>query len=219
MPRTVTAFGGRAGAMLSRTTSVVTIFTGLILVATVAAIVTLAPYAPHELIPAVALQFLMSFFVAHFAVEGYAEQWDRAGRRIPAGQVAIVALRYMAVSFALLIPLALMTPSREADLTAALTPTLDAVLVLLYALLLVIAPPAILVVAVSASSWGDLASPGHWASRFRGRGGDFFLIYVVFVGALCFVVLAGLPIVALAGLSSAKATMRMRWAISRSFKK
>src|SRR3989304_3241222 len=175
MPRTVSAFGGRAGAMLSRTMSFAAIFTGLVFLGAVAGLAALARYAPNELIPPVVLFFLMSFFVAHFAMEGYSDEWERSGRAIPAGQVSLVALRYMILT-----------------------------LLLVYALIVSIAPPAFLVVSVSASSWGELLSAAHWRSRFGGRGGDFFLIYVVFVGALFCVLLAGLPIVGLGGKKSTK---------------
>lgn len=205
MPQTGTAFGGRAGEMLSRTTSITALFTGLVFLAVVAGVAALAWYAPNALIPPIALQFVMSFFVAHFAMEGYSDEWTRAGRPIPPGQVSIVALRYMTLSLVLLVPLLLAAPSREAGLATVTTPTLAAVLVLVYALLALTAPPALLVVSVSASSWGDLVSARHWASRFGGRAGDFFLIYVVFVGALFCILLAGLPIVVLAGTSSVKA--------------
>src|SRR5207244_12618385 len=60
----------------------------------------------------------------------------------------------------------------------------------------------LLVVAVSAESWSELVSPSHWGSRFRGRWMDFFLIYVIFVGALCCLVLAALPILAFASTKS-----------------
>jgi len=205
MPRTVSAFGGRAGAMLSRTMSFAAIFTGLVFLGAVAGLAALARYAPNELIPPVVLFFLMSFFVAHFAMEGYSDEWERSGRAIPAGQVSLVALRYMILTLVLLVPLALAAPWQKAGLASVTTPTVGAVLLLVYALIVSIAPPAFLVVSVSASSWGELLSAAHWRSRFGGRGGDFFLIYVVFVGALFCVLLAGLPIVGLAGMNSPKA--------------
>jgi len=191
--------------MLSRTTSVAAVFTGLIFVAAVALVAGLADYAPHELIPALVLHFLLSFFVAHFALEGYSDEWEQAGRVIPPGQVTIIALRYMTMSLVLLVPLVLVAPWHRAGVATVMTPTLDAVFLLLYVVLVVTVPPALVVVSVSAASWGDLVSIEHWRSRFDGRGGDFFLIYVVFVGALFCVLIAGLPIVSLAGLSSVRA--------------
>jgi hypothetical protein len=193
--------------MLSRTTSITAVFTGLIFLGAVAGVAALAEYAPHELIPATALHFLISFFVAHFAIEGYSDEWERAGRPIPPGLVSIVALRYMILTLVLLVPLLLVAPWRDAGLATITTPTVAAVLLLVYVLVVLAAPPTLLVVSVSAASWGDLVSAEHWASRFRGRGGDFFLIYVVFVGALFCVLLAGLPIVSLAGMNGARAMM------------
>lgn len=196
--------------MLSRTLSVVAIFTGLVFLAIVAGVAALSKYAPHALVPAIALQFLVSFLLAHFAMEGYSDEWDRAGRPIPPGRASVVALRYMTLSLMLMVPLVLVALGiapgwRDAGLTTTTKLTLDAVLLLVFTLLVLGAPPALLVVSVSAASWGDLFSAEHWRSRFSGRGGDFFLIYVVFVGALFCVLLAGLPIVSLAGINSVKA--------------
>lgn len=201
MPRTVTAFGGHAGAMLARTMSVSAIFTGLAFVAAVGGVAVLAEYAPTELVPAVALHFLMSFFIAHFAMEGYSDEWERAGRPIPPGQVSIVALRYMALSLLLLAPMLFAAPWRQAGQLTPTTVTIGVVLLLVYAVIVLTAPPALLVVSVSAASWSDLVSAEHWRSRFSGRGSDFSLIYVVFVGALFCVLLAGVPIVSLAGMN------------------
>lgn len=205
MVKTAMTFGGRAGEMLSRTNSVTATFTGLVLVAAAAGVSWLAQYSPTALLPAVALQFLFSYCVSLFAMEGYSDQWQRAGRSIPPGRVSIVALRYMVLSLALLFPLLFVAPWSEAGLATMTTPTMDAVLLLSYVLLVIMAPPALLVVSVSAPSWRDLISVDHWRSKFSGRGDDFILIYVIFIGALFSVSLAGVPIIALAGTSSAEA--------------
>lgn len=202
MPRTGTPFGGLAGAMLSRTASVAAIFTGVIFLIAAGALGVIAQKTAQQtgsdLILVVASQFLVSFFLAHFAMEGYSDKWERAGRPIPPTAVGAVALRYMALSIVLLVPLKVVTRSRDAALAMLITPRAGAVLFLIYALVVAASPPALLVVSVSASSWRDLFSPGHWTSRFRARWGDFLLIYVIFIGALICTVLACLPIIGFA---------------------
>jgi len=202
MARTGTPFGGLAGEMLSRTISIGAIFTGLIFLAVVGTLGTVAPRIGSDLVVLAAAQFLVSFFLAHFTVEGYSDQWERAGRPIPPTEVGTVALRYMALAIILLAPLLVAVRSRDAALAMLIAPTGSAIALLVYLLAVAASPPALLVVAVSASSWSDLVSPAHWGSRFRGRWIDFFLIYVIFVGALFCLVLVGLPIVAFAWTKS-----------------
>jgi hypothetical protein len=83
-------------------------------------------------------------------------------------------------------------------LALVMTPQASAIFALIYALIVAASPPMLLVIAVSASSWRDLVSSEHWASRFRARWNDLFLIYVIFVGAIFCVMIAGLPIVVFA---------------------
>ena len=202
MARTGTAFGGLAGEMLSRTTSIGAVFTGAIFFTAVGALATAAPRIGSDLVVLATAQCLISFFLAHFTVEGYSDQWERAGRPIPPTEVGTVALRYMALAIVLLAPLLVAVGSRDAALAMLMAPTGSAIAVLVYLLVIAASPPALLVVAVSATSWSDLVSPAHWRFRFRGRWIDFVLIYVIFVGALFCLVLAGLPVVAFAWTKS-----------------
>ena len=94
MARTGTPFGGVAGEMLSRTTSIAAIFTGVVFLAAVGALGAVARSIDSDAIVVAASQFIVAFFLAHFAVEGYSEKWERSGRRIPPTQVSVVALRY-----------------------------------------------------------------------------------------------------------------------------
>lgn len=206
MARTGTLFGGVAGDMLSRTVSPGSVFTGVLFLLTVAAIAATAQRLESDLLLVAGLQFLVSAFVAHFAVEGYSDQWERAGRPIPPTQVGAVALRYMVLSIVLLAPLLTVARSRDATMALVTTPRAGALLLLVYALFVTASPPALLVGSVSASSSRDLVSLEHWRSRFRARWGDFFLIYVIFIGALVCVALACLPIVAFAATRSIDAT-------------
>ncbi len=205
MAWTGTRFGGGAGEMLSRTVSPGSVFTGVVFLLAVAAIATTGQRLGSEFVSVVVLQFLVSFFLAHFAVEGYSDEWERAGRPIPPTQVGAVALRYMALWIVLLAPILIAARSRDAAMALLATPRAGAVLLMIYAVLVIASPPALLVGSVSVSSFRDLVSLEHWRSRFRGRWGDFFLIYVIFTGALVCVVLACLPIVGFAATRSANA--------------
>ena len=202
MARTGTPFGGLAGEMLSRTISPGAIFTGVIFLVAIGTLGEVAPRIGNDLIVLAAAQFLVSFFLAHFTVEGYSDEWERSGRPIPPTQVGAVALRYIALAIMVLTPLLVVLRSRDTALAMLLSSKASAIAVLVYVLLIMASPPALLVVAVSAESWSDLLSPAHWGSRFRGRWMDFLLIYVIFVGALFCLVLAGLPIVAFAWTKS-----------------
>ncbi len=208
MARTGTPFGGLAGEMLSRTISIGAIFTGVIFLVAVGTLGTLAPRIGNDLVVLAAAQFLVSFFLAHFTVEGYSEEWERSGRPIPPTQVGAVALRYISLAIMVLTPLLVVLRSRDAALAMLLASKASVIAVLVYVLVIMASPPALLVVAVSAESWSDLLSPAHWGSRFRGRWMNFFLIYVIFVGALFCLVLAALPIVAFAWTKSTD-TMEM----------
>ena len=205
MARTGTLFGGVAGEMLSRTVSPGSVFTGVVYLLAVGALGATAARVGSDLLLVGGLLFVVSFFLAHFAVEGYSDQWERAGRPIPPTQVGAVALRYMALSIVLLAPILIVTRSRDAAMALLAAPRAGAVLLMIYAVLVIASPPALLVGSVSVSSFRDLVSLEHWRSRFRGRWGDFFLIYVIFIGALVCVVLACLPIVGFAATRGANA--------------
>lgn len=214
MARTGTLFGGVAGEMLSRTVSFGSVFTGIVFLVAVAALGSTAQRLDSPLLLVVGLQIIVSAFVAHFAVEGYSDQWERAGRSIPPTQVGAVTARYMALSIALLAPLLVVARSRDAAMAFFATPGAGAVLLLIYALVVTVSPPALLVSSVSATSFGDLVSLEHWRSRFRARWGDFFLIYVIFIGALVCMVLACLPIVGFAATRSPDAMSMTSGAIA-----
>jgi hypothetical protein len=205
MARTGTLFGGVAGEMLSRTVSPGSVFTGVLFLLAVGALGATAERVGRDLLLVGGLLFVVSFFLAHFAVEGSTDQWERAGRSIPPTAVGAVALRYLVLSIVVLAPMLFVAQSRAAALALVTTPRAGAILALIYVLAATAAPPALLVGSVSASSFRDLVSLEHWRSRFRSRWGDFFLIYVIFIGALVCVVLACLPIVGFAATRSADA--------------
>ena len=50
-----------------------------------------------------------------------------------------------------------------------------------------------LIVAVGAVRFRDIVDPDHWRTLFRGRGGDLFLIYALYLGALTMTVILVLP--------------------------
>jgi len=68
-------------------------------------------------------------------------------------------------------------------------------LILFYVLVLFVAPPLLLIVAVSARETTQIISPAHWSRCFAGRGNDVFLIYVLYIGALFTAVALSLPAV------------------------
>lgn len=208
MARTGTLFGGVAGDMLSRTVSLGSVFTGVVFLVAMAALGATAQRVDSYLVLALGSQFVISAFLAHFAVEGYSDQWERAGRPIPPTQVGAVALRYMVLSILLLLPVLVLARSPQAALALVATPRAGAVFLLIYAAFVVASPPLLLVSAVSASSARELLALEHWRSRFRARWGDFFLIYVIFIGALICVMIACIPIIGFAATRSSDA-MRM----------
>src|SRR5437667_4860150 len=149
MARTGTPFGGLAGEMLSRTMSPGAIFTGVIFLVAVGALGTMAPRIGNDLVVIVAAQFLASFFLAHFTVEGYSDQWERAGRPIPPAQTGVVALRYMLLTILIVAPLLIILRSRNAALAMLLASKASVIGVIVYLLVIAASPPALLVVAVS----------------------------------------------------------------------
>jgi len=205
MARTGTRFGGLAGEMLSRTISIGSIVTGVMFASCIWLLGLVASKIDNDLVVAAAAQFIVAFFLAHFTVEGYSDEWERAGHAIPAGKVGIVAVRYIALTVLMLAPLFVIFRSREAALTLLLTPKASAVGLVAYLLALVASPPALLVAAVAADSWSDLLSSAQWGSRFRGRWVDFFLIYVVFTGSLIVLIFVAVPAIAFARTKSMEA--------------
>jgi hypothetical protein len=195
MARTGTPFSGLAGAMFSRTVSPGAFFTGFIYLAAIGALAEFAPNIGSQAIAAAAAQLITAFFLAHFAVEGYSDQWERAGRTIPPAEVGAVALRYLLLATLVLMPVFAALEWRETAFPLVLESEWRVMLAVMYVLALMASPPALLVIAVSATSSSEVLSPAHWGSRFHGRWMDFLLIYAIFAGAIFCLVLAGVPLI------------------------
>ena len=166
-------------------------------------------------------QAIFALFLARIALNAVSGEtagtvFSTAGGGWP--EVGAVAARYLTLTVLWLLPVALIGAASsgtdgDAAVAAALMaggepssmlPGLGGVTAALmaYALLSGLTPPVFLIVAVGAGSFGDLFSPDHWRSRFSGRLGDLFMVYVAYTGVLGMCVVCSVPILlGLAGLS------------------
>jgi len=57
---------------------------------------------------------------------------------------------------------------------------------------------------VSANETTDIFSPSHWSRCLANRGADLFLIYVLYIGSMCAVVMMCLPVILVVAMLSVK---------------
>lgn len=190
------SFGGRAGDVVTRALSPAALITGLVAGISVGAVVwicfkaNVAHFAPGL------TSMVFAGFIARAAVERYDRRW-RGARNVPFLDFAPVALQYLLLNVILILPLLMI--GWHPDIVPALVelrgdagPALA--LILFYIALLLLAPPLLLIVSVSARETTQILSPSHWARCFSGRVTDLLLIYVLYIGALFASVVLCLPV-------------------------
>jgi len=200
------SFGGRAGDVVARAVSPAALVTGLVAGFSVAAVVWICFKAGIEQLAPGLSSVVFAGFIARAAVDRRDARW-RGARGVPFADYAPVALQYLLLNVILLLPMLLV--GWHPDLIRALIslreesgPALT--LLLFYVLVLFIAPPLLLIVAVSARETTQIISPAHWSRCFANRGIDVFLIYVLYVGSLFASVALCLPLVVLLATFTAK---------------
>lgn len=200
---TLTEFSGVSGRVLSRSVSVSSLITGIVLGLLLLAgnFVLAMAKAPNASLPFT--QIVTALALARFALNGIYGEWDGtifSGVGGSWAQVAQIAGRYLALTAIWLLPMLFMGMGMQESMVPMSLMASGKVLwfAVLYVLGMTLAPPVFLIVAVSAESFAEIFSPDHWKRVFGGRLADLFAIYVVYVGALGMVVVLSIPLVLLA---------------------
>lgn len=194
------SFGGRSGDVVGRAISPFALITGIALALLVGVSGWGLRKAGLEKLAPVAAAVIVAGFLARAAVDAWDARWS-AGRGVPFADFVPVALRYLTLQAILVVPLAIVGWRPELLVPLIVRgpdqspPVAGILIVALYAACFLLAPPLLLIVSVSASSFGDIVSPSHWGRALGGRGADVFLIYVLFCGSLMVVLLICIPVV------------------------
>jgi hypothetical protein len=212
----VEAYGGVSGRVLREAMSGASLVTGLALILSLGALSYIMNKFNADDAFAVFLHLTIIFVLARFAVNGYAGQWsgtvfsDGGGSWI---EVGAVSLRYLALSLVWLVP-AILLGFRPDTVNAAMGQAFlgggSKWLILTAFVMTVIAltPPVFLIVSVGAVRFRDIVDAEHWRTLFRGRTGDLFLIYALYLGALAMTAVLVLPfLVAVAAKNQDVATV------------
>lgn len=191
-----------AGRVLRSSMSPASFVSGLVVGVVLLGGVGVLAFMGVESLALVFAQIVVALGLARFALNGLHGEWSgtvfsSAGGELP--EVGAATLRFLALSAVLSIPALYLSPAGGL-LPALLTPAADARYAALVTLAVagVLAPPALLVMAVSADGFGELLSPLAWRARFGGRLLDLFALYVVYTGGLVLATLLSLPVVAIA---------------------
>jgi hypothetical protein len=176
-------FAGEAGQLLWRTLHWSSIFAGALALALGAAAALLLARIPNgsALLPS-ALACLGFAIVARVALDGRASAsigslWR--GRGAGPGQLLRALGRIALGNLLWLIPAAVVLQSSRAATTLEdrLVPLAVA------ALMALLLPPLLLVVALAAQSWTELLQARHWQRQLGGRGADVVALYSTYLGA------------------------------------
>lgn len=212
----VEAYGGVSGRVLREAMSGASLITGLSLILSLGALSYIMGKFHADDAFAVLLHLTIIGVLARFAVNGYAGEWggtvfsDGGGSWI---EVGAVSLRYFALSLIWLVP-AIILGFRPDTVNAAMGQAFlgggSKWLILTAFVMTVVAltPPVFLIVSVGAVRFRDIVDADHWRTLFRGRTGDLFLIYALYLGALAMTAVLVLPfLVAVAAKNQDVATV------------
>jgi hypothetical protein len=210
--RSWTDFSGISGRVINGAFGFRSLFTGIILTILVVIIAKLTEKAGSPNASFVMVELLFALVFARFALNGLHGEF--AGSLIstsggPWSAVIPVALRHVTLSLLWLAPLFLLGHNQVGPDTAmAMTMGMGsggALLVIgIYIFLSILTPPIFLAVSVRASEFSDIFSADHWRDLFRGRLDDLKMIYVLYLGALAFVVFLTFPFVLLLSIKAPK---------------
>jgi hypothetical protein len=199
----LTEFSGVAGRVLRGSVSGGSLITGMVVGFALLAgnAVLIMAEAPSVATPFT--QIVLALALARFAVNGLHGEWGGtifSGAGGPWSRVVQVALRYLCLTALWLLPMLLLGVGLEqgAAMGMGVMSGKLAAFALIYMLAMTLTPPMFLIVAVSATGFGDIFTPDHWKGIFGGRLGDLFAVYVVYTGTLAMVLVLSLPPVAMA---------------------
>lgn len=198
---TVEAYGGVSGRILREAMSGTSLVTGLTLIVSLGTLSFIMDKFGARDAFDVFLHLTLVLVLARFAVNGYAGEWGgtvfstRGGSWLETGEVG---LRYLALSLVWLLPAVLLGWRPEMVNTAVGEMLMGGgskwLIITCFVLTIVaLTPPVFLIVSVGAVRFRDIVDPEHWRTLFRGRGGDLFLIYALYLGALTMTVILVLP--------------------------
>jgi hypothetical protein len=198
---TVEAYGGVSGRVLREAMSGASLVTGLSLIISLGTLSYIMSKFHADDAFAVLLHLVVIGALARFAVNGYAGEWggtvfsSRGGTWMETGSVG---LRYLALSLVWLLP-AVLLGWRPDTVNAAIGEAFLGggskwlILTCFVGMVIALSPPVFLIVSVGAMRFRDIVDPEHWRTLFRGRGGDLFLIYALYLGALTMTAIIVLP--------------------------
>ena len=199
----VDAFGGITGRVLKEAMSGSSLLTGFVLLMCLGWLGLIMKQFESVRAFTVLLQLTMIMVMARFALNGFAGEWggtlfsSRGGSWFEATKVGA---RFITLSSAWILPILLMGWRPEEVGTALGDVMMGAgggkMLILSAATgtFMALTPPAFLIVSVGADSFSPVFQPAHWRRLFRGRLGELFLIYAVYIGALAMTVIIILPL-------------------------
>jgi hypothetical protein len=196
-------FGGVAGRVLRGTFSAGTLVSGLVVVTGLGLLGYIFRAVDARSAFLILTQLSIVAMLGRFARNGFAGEWEgtifssRGGSWL---EVAVVALRYSALSLVWLLPILLLGWRPEAVvgafgslLTGAEGSGKILSLTALFLTLTALTPPVFLIVSVGAERFSDIVDQRHWRRLFEGRSGDLFHIYALYLGALGMTLLLSLP--------------------------
>lgn len=200
----VDAFGGVTGRVLRETMATRTLATGSVLVLVFGSLgYILSRLGTPDAFP-VFLQLGITLALARFALNGLVGEWGGTIFSSRGGSwwdASIVALRYLALSLIWILPV-LALGWRPQEIGSAVGDAMMGMggagvlsLSTLVAALVGLTPPVFLIAAVGAAGFGDLVSRDYWRGLFRGRLGDLFLIYALYLGGMTMTALLFLPLI------------------------
>jgi hypothetical protein len=199
----LTEFSGVSGRVLQRSLSAGSLVTGITLGLVLIAGNALFVFAGAEMLGAPFTQIVMALALARFAANGLEGEWSGTVFSTAGGswgQVALIALRYLALTAFWFVPLLLLGAGLNEGMSIGVgTLSGKAVAVaVIYLVAMTLTPPLFLIVSVRASGIGDVFKPDHWKQSIGSRYVDLFAIYVVYTGALGMVLILLIAPVALA---------------------
>jgi len=197
-------FSGVSGQVVYQALGVTSMISGLFLgvVLAVGGYVLLKAGAPAAVTPFV--QIVLALAMARFALNGRFGEWNGtvfSGTGGSWATVLFVTGRYLALTALWFVPLMMFGSIPRDSETWALMMMSGGGQALgvfgIYFLAMTLAPPVLLIVAVSADGFGDLFSPDHWRRLFGGRFTDLFAVYSAYVGGFVMVTILSIPFVML----------------------
>ncbi|HET9233756.1 MAG TPA: tetratricopeptide repeat protein [Candidatus Eisenbacteria bacterium] len=202
----VQAFGGVAGRVLQGTLSVGPLFSGFVVITSLGLLGYVLREGNARNAFLIVSQLSVVMVLSRFARNGLAGEWDGTIFSSQGGSwqdTTAVAFRYLVLNLVWLLPVLLLGWRPEAIMEAIGQVIMGGGATKLLALtavfftLTALTPPVFLIVSVGANRFADIADQRHWRRLFAGRGGDLFLVYALYLGALGMVFCLSLPLFAL----------------------